>query len=160
LRTFPHWECEPCYYNRSVMMRRRNARWLALALGDVTLYLALLVFGIIRRHDAITLLGAFVAILGFTFVILARLQLGDSFTAKAEARNLITHGLYSRIRHPVYFFGVLALCGIAICLRSVYFNIYLVITIFGLLWRIHRENKVLGEKFGTAYVDYCRQTWL
>jgi protein-S-isoprenylcysteine O-methyltransferase Ste14 len=147
------------YYNQPVTMERKTVTWLALALGDITLYSALLVFGVGRRRDAFALLGAIVAMVGFAFVIVARLQLGNSFTAKAEARALITRGLYSRIRHPVYLFGVLALCGIAICLRSIYFNIYLVITILGLLWRIRRENRVLRERFGTAYADHRRQTW-
>lgn len=141
------------------MAGRKTARWLALAFGDITAYFALLVFGLISRRDALALLGALIAMVGFAMVIVARLQLGNSFIAKAEARALVTHGLYSRIRHPVYFFGVLALSGIAICLRSIYFNVYLAITISGLLWRIRRENKVLKDKFGTAYADHRRQTW-
>jgi protein-S-isoprenylcysteine O-methyltransferase Ste14 len=141
------------------MTARKTVTWLALALGDITLYSALLVLGVVWRRDAVALLGALIAINGFAFVIVARLQLGNSFTAKAEARALVARGLYSRIRHPIYFFGTFALCGIAICLRSVYFNVYLAITILGLLWRIRRENKVLREKFGTAYADHRRQTW-
>jgi protein-S-isoprenylcysteine O-methyltransferase Ste14 len=141
------------------MSGRKKAAWLALVFGDVTLYSALLMFGIIRRHDELALIGGFIAVSGFGLVILARLQLGDSFTAKAEARALVTRGLYSRIRHPVYFFGALALCGIALCLRSIYFNGYFAITILGLVWRIRRENRVLREKFGTAYADYHHQTW-
>jgi protein-S-isoprenylcysteine O-methyltransferase Ste14 len=147
------------YYNQTLMTGRKKVTWFALAFGDVTLYAALLVFGVIWRRDALALVGAFIAIIGFTLVIIARLQLGDSFTGRAEARALVTSGLYSRIRHPVYFFGVLALCGIAICLRSICFNVYLLITILGLLWRIRRENKVLREKFGMAYADHRRQTW-
>lgn len=142
------------------MTGRKTARWLALAFGDITLYLALLIYGVIWRGDSVALLGALLTIFGFTLVIIARLQLGDSFTAKAQARALVTTGLYSRIRHPVYFFGVLALCGTAICLRSVYFNIYLMIAILGLVWRIRNENNVLREKFGSAYADHRHQTWL
>jgi protein-S-isoprenylcysteine O-methyltransferase Ste14 len=95
----------------------------------------------------------------FALALLARLQLGTAFTPKAEARALVSSGLYSRIRHPVYFFGTLGLVGIAICLRSLYFNVYLAVTIVGLLWRIHREDTVLGDKFGAAYLDYRKQTW-
>jgi protein-S-isoprenylcysteine O-methyltransferase Ste14 len=141
------------------MTGRKTARWLALAFGDVAVYFAFLAFGVIRRHDELALLGAFIAISGFVLVIVARVQLGDCFTAKAEARALVAHGLYTRIRHPVYFFGVMGLCGIAICLHSIYFNVYLIITILGLLWRIRRENGVLREKFNTAYAEYRRQTW-
>lgn len=33
--------------------------------------------------------------------------------------------VYSRIRHPIYFFASLALLGAAFCLRSVYFTSHL-----------------------------------
>ena len=78
---------------------------------------------------------------------------------RPEARELVTHGLYSKIRHPVYFFSTLALVGIAICLRSVYFYPFLGIAVVGQAWRIRLEEKVLREKFGQAYLDYKGGTW-
>jgi hypothetical protein len=63
-------------------------------LRRITAYSALLAFGLMRRRDALARFGAFFAIVGFAFVIVARLPLGDSRTAKAKARALLTRGLY------------------------------------------------------------------
>jgi hypothetical protein len=48
--------------------------------------------------------------------VVARIQLGASFAAKAEARTLITVGLYSRIQNPIYLFGGLTIAGIVLYL--------------------------------------------
>jgi protein-S-isoprenylcysteine O-methyltransferase Ste14 len=130
-----------------------------LLLGDFLFYLAVFVAAVVWRWDGRCVLGSLVAVPCFALWLTAKLQLGSSFTPKAEARALVTHGLYSRIRHPIYFFASLALLGTAICLRSVVFNVYLIVTIAVQLWRIRRENRVLREKFGQEYLDYRRGTW-
>ena len=132
---------------------------LLLLLGDFLFYVALFVAAVIWRHDALCIPGAIVAVPCFALWFVAKLQLGSSFTPRAEARALVTRGLYSRIRHPIYFFASLAILGIAICLRSVYFNLYAAATVAVQLVRIRRENRVLREKFGQAYLDHRRQTW-
>jgi protein-S-isoprenylcysteine O-methyltransferase Ste14 len=132
---------------------------LPLLLGDFLFYLAVFIAAVIWRRDATCILGSAIAVPAFVLWLLAKLQLGASFTGKAEARTLVTHGLYSRIRHPIYFFASLALVGTAFCLRSVYFSVYVGITIAIQLWRIHRENRVLHEKFGQRYREYRQKTW-
>ncbi|HTS34882.1 MAG TPA: isoprenylcysteine carboxylmethyltransferase family protein [Candidatus Solibacter sp.] len=128
-------------------------------LGDFLFYVALFLFAVIWRRDSTCIVGSVIAVPAFALWFLAKLQLGSSFTPKAEARTLVTQGLYSRIRHPIYLFGTLALLGIAICLHSAYFYAYLGLTIAAQLWRIQREERVLREKFGEAYVAYRRHTW-
>jgi protein-S-isoprenylcysteine O-methyltransferase Ste14 len=130
---------------------------LILLLGDFLSYLALFVAAVAWRRDRLCILGAAVAVPSFVLWFVAKLQLGPSFTPKPEARALVTHGLYSRIRHPIYFFASLASLGIAICLRSVIFNVYLCVTIAVQLWRIRQENRVLREK--QEYLDHRRKTW-
>jgi protein-S-isoprenylcysteine O-methyltransferase Ste14 len=132
---------------------------LLLLLGDFLFYLAVFVAAVVWRRDARCILGGAVAVPAFVLWFVAKLQLGGSFTLKAEARALVTHGLYSRIRHPVYFFSTLALIGTAICLRSVYFDVYVAVTTAAQLWRIRWENKVLRETFGQDYLDYRLRTW-
>ena len=137
--------------------RPRISYWLLL--GDFVFYVALFIFAVIWRRDAGCVLGGVIAVPGFVLWFIAKLQLGSSFTARPEARELVTHGLYSRIRHPVYFFSTLALLGIAICLRSVYFYAFLGIAVAGQVWRIRLEEKVLQGTFGQAYLDYKGRTW-
>lgn len=38
-------------------------------------------------------------------LILARIELGGAFSVRPKAQALVTHGLYSRIRNPIYFLG-------------------------------------------------------
>ena len=89
----------------------------------------------------------------------ARLQLGASFSAKAEARTLVTHGLYSRIQNPIYLFASLLLCGLIVFLeRPWYLLIFCVIIPLQLL-RIRRERQVLTTAFQDDYLQYRKDTW-
>jgi len=60
--------------------------------------------------------GAGLAGVSVAMLAVARLQLGASFSVKAKASKLVTTGLYSKIRNPIYVFGALFLVGIAIVL--------------------------------------------
>jgi protein-S-isoprenylcysteine O-methyltransferase Ste14 len=144
---------------QSIMASEKRRVSLILLLGDFLFYLAVFVAAVVWRWDKWCLVGAVVAAPSFALWFAAKLQLGSSFTARAEARDLVTSGLYSRIRHPIYFFSTLAILGIAICLRSHYFNAYLLITVTLQLWRIRKEERVLRERFGEEYVEYRRRTW-
>lgn len=48
--------------------------------------------------------GAMLAVVGYSMFVTARLQLGKSFAVTPQARELVTLGLYSRIRNPIYVF--------------------------------------------------------
>jgi protein-S-isoprenylcysteine O-methyltransferase Ste14 len=56
-------------------------------------------------------IGAAIALPAFYFWMLARHQLGESFAVRAKAKKLVTHGLYSKIRNPIYLFGGLGALG-------------------------------------------------
>lgn len=127
--------------------------------GDFVFYLALFIFAVWFRRDAVCLCGSAVAVPSFVLWLIAKLQLGSSFTARAEARALVTHGLYSKIRHPIYFFSTFALIGTAICLRSRWFDFLVVVMVPLQLWRARREERVLEAGFGSAYLEYRRRTW-
>jgi protein-S-isoprenylcysteine O-methyltransferase Ste14 len=51
---------------------------------------------------------------GYVGWLIARLQIREFFTARAEARGLVTTGIYSKIRNPIYFFGMVILVGIVL----------------------------------------------
>jgi len=56
--------------------------------------------------------GLVLLIPSLILVTVVRFQLGNSFSIAPEARALVTHGLYSRIRNPVYVFGTLVILGL------------------------------------------------
>jgi protein-S-isoprenylcysteine O-methyltransferase Ste14 len=104
-------------------------------------------------------LGLCLMLTGFPLWLLAHVQLGTSFTAKAEARSLVTHGLYGKIRNPIYLFGSMAIIGILLFLGRSYLLVIFVVLIPVQLFRMAKETKVLEEKFGDEYRNYRRATW-
>jgi protein-S-isoprenylcysteine O-methyltransferase Ste14 len=104
-------------------------------------------------------LGVCLMLTGFPLWILAHVQLGSSFTARAEARTLVTHGLYSKIRNPIYVFGSIAIAGILLFLGQPYL-LLIFVALIPLQWfRMGKESKVLEAKFGDEYRNYRRATW-
>lgn len=103
--------------------------------------------------------GTVLAIVGISLVGLARYQLGASFSVAAKARQLVTSGIYSKIRNPIYIFGLVTLTGVALVLQEPAFWIFLVIVVILQTVRARQESKVLEAAFGEQYRDYRRKTW-
>jgi protein-S-isoprenylcysteine O-methyltransferase Ste14 len=103
--------------------------------------------------------GAAIAIPAFCLWALARLQLGKSFAISAQARELVTHGLYSKIQNPVYVFGTILIAGVIVYLGRPAFFLLLLILIPVQWFRVREERRVLEEKFGDAYRGYRKHTW-
>jgi protein-S-isoprenylcysteine O-methyltransferase Ste14 len=107
-----------------------------------------------------TIAGVALAAIAFVLMVLSRVQLGKSFTVTPKATDLVTHGLYSRLRHPMYVFLDLTLCGIALALHRWYVLLPLVILLPLQMRNARRESALLREKFGERYEKYRRATWL
>jgi protein-S-isoprenylcysteine O-methyltransferase Ste14 len=103
--------------------------------------------------------GAILALLGYVLVTVARIQLGNSFAVRPEAKELVTHGFYARIRNPMYVFLDIMLLGIFLVLKAYWFLIALTILAAMQVIQSRREAKVLEGKFGQRYLDYRNQTW-
>jgi len=90
---------------------------------------------------------------------LARIQLGRAFSVKAKASTLVTTGLYSRIRNPIYIFGGVGIAGIFLWVNMPWLLLILVVLIPMQVLRSRKEACVLEEKFGAEYVEYKKKTW-
>ena len=72
--------------------------------------------------------GAVLAVVGFCLWTVARFQLGASFSVSAQARHLVTKGLYSKIRNPIYVFGSFVMIGVILMVgKPVWLLIFVVI---------------------------------
>ncbi|MFI5251957.1 MAG: methyltransferase family protein [Bacteroidota bacterium] len=109
--------------------------------------------------DMYRIIGLVIVIPSFLLLIIARIQLGGSFSLRAQADQLVTSGLYSKIRHPIYFFGLIYISGWAFCLKTFYIILLAVLVLIMQIRRSRKEEKVLEEKFGKAYTDYKQTTW-
>ena len=89
----------------------------------------------------------------------ARWQLGEAFSVTAQARQLVTQGLYSKFRHPIYIFGTLAFLFIVLALQGWPALFIWAIVILIQVSRVRREEQVLAETFGAEYTAYRSSTW-
>ena len=103
--------------------------------------------------------GTALAALGISLIGVARYQLGKSFSVRAEAHHLVTTGLYSKIRNPIYVFGIVMLFGLTLVLQVRMMWVLLVVAVVAQTIRARREARVLEGAFGDAYRDYRRKTW-
>jgi protein-S-isoprenylcysteine O-methyltransferase Ste14 len=104
-------------------------------------------------------IGTVLVVVGLSFIGVARYQLGRSFSIKAEAHKLVTTGIYSRIRNPIYVFGMVMITGMILILGRPEGWLVLAAAIVGQTIRARREAGVLEAAFGDAYREYRRKTW-
>ena len=104
-------------------------------------------------------MGAALMLVGISGIATARCQLGRSFAIRAEAHQLVTHGIYSKIRNPIYVFGAVMIAGFLLVLHRPIYWLFLVALVILQVLRAHREAKVLEAAFGDAYREYRRKTW-
>jgi protein-S-isoprenylcysteine O-methyltransferase Ste14 len=103
--------------------------------------------------------GAALAAVSIALLVTARLQLGAAFSVKAKASKLVTTGLYSRIRNPIYVFGAVGLVGVAIVLENWILLAVVVVLVPLQRFRARKEEAVLAEAFGEEYARYKAGTW-
>ncbi|MBZ5547629.1 MAG: isoprenylcysteine carboxylmethyltransferase family protein [Acidobacteriia bacterium] len=131
--------------------------WLPLALGLCALYFVF-VYGP-GPHEAVRWVGLTLCLVGLNGVILARYTLGRSFSITAKAVALVTTGIYSRIRNPIYVSSVIFILGLMVMMRRPVLALVLVIIVPMQIIRARREARVLEAKFGDAYREYRERTW-
>lgn len=132
--------------------------WLSILAAAVAFGLVAFTFAD-RSWPARQILGLAIAIPAFCLWVLARVQLRKSFAVTAQAKELVTHGLYSRLQNPVYVFGALLIAGLIVLSGQPRFFLLFLILI-PLQWvRIRNERRALEERFGEVYRDYRRRTW-
>ena len=128
---------------------------------DIPAYLGFYAYALWKHRPGVQyIVGMAVATLGFTLWLVARAQLGTSFTVKPEARRLVTTGLYSKIRNPIYFFNLVGTIGMFMAMHWYYVGGIVVILATAFQWqRAKAEAAVLEAAFGDAYRRYRAQTW-
>jgi protein-S-isoprenylcysteine O-methyltransferase Ste14 len=103
--------------------------------------------------------GVLLGVPCMALAFLAQYQLGKSFSITPQARELVTHGLYSRIRNPKYVFGLLGLLGLILYFQRLQWLWVFLLLVPLQFFRARKEAEVLSAKFGEAYLEYRRKTW-
>lgn len=124
------------------------------------IYLAFFVFvALAGPHSTLSYVALCLSLVCAILWFIARWQLGDAFTVTARARQLVTQGLYSKIRHPIYIFGTMAFLFVVLALQGWPGLIIWVVVILIQVIRVGREERVLAETFGERYTAYRSKTW-
>ncbi len=128
--------------------------------STVVLSVSLLLTPKYKAYDDYTLLrvvGGVAALMGLVISMWAQAQLGRQWVAGVHLRKghqLITTGLYSRVRHPLYSGMLVSAVGIgAVTLDWLYF-VSVLLFVGAYLSRIPAEEHLLQKKFRRKYDDY------
>lgn len=105
------------------------------------------------------IIGSCLLLLVIAWVCIARLQLGRSFSVTPQARQLVTTGIYARIRNPIYLASPFLLIGLALLTAQWWPMLLMVVVVPLQIVRAHREAKILRAAFGAEYDRYRARTW-
>ncbi len=104
--------------------------------------------------------GVFLCYLGLAVFALALHAFGRAWRIGIDEKNsnqLVTSGIFSLSRNPIFLFMHLYFLGIALIYPSLFFWLAFAIEIVSIHLQILREEKFLRLKFGAEYQDYCSQ---
>ncbi len=107
------------------------------------------------------LIGVTLAASGFVIYILALIALGDSWRMGIDYKTqgkLVTAGIYSVSRNPIYVFLDLYFSGTFLINGTLIFLIFAVLAGVTLHYQIRAEEKFLVKTYGLAYKEYCGRT--
>jgi len=107
-------------------------------------------------------IGLFCLIAGLWFFYRSHADLGQNWSLSLEileGHKLVTHGVYERIRHPMYTANFLQAIAQALLLSnwiagpSCFVAFFLLFTL-----RVGGEERMMSEKFGEDYAHYKSRT--
>ena len=109
------------------------------------------------RFSTPNLIGFTLIVLGYTVAFIALFTLWHNYSSTLvirENHQLITHGIYRYVRHPIYLGVLLVVFGIPVSVSSLFGFLIMVILFPIFLIRIRIEENLLLAKFGETYQKY------
>ncbi len=134
----------------------------SLLLPMVYLFTPLLSFANYELPDAVRCVGLFLMTAGLWLFWRSHVDLGANWSPTLETRKgheVIRHGVYRRIRHPMYAAIWLVSFGQALMLNN-WLAGWSVVVAFALMYftRVPQEEKMMLDHFGDDYRNYMSQT--
>jgi protein-S-isoprenylcysteine O-methyltransferase Ste14 len=118
--------------------------------------------GVISFSDPIKYFGVAIFLSGYAIRSLATRTLKRQYSYYVtiqEHHQLITSGIYSMIRHPVYLGTILAVVGMFLVF-STWFGLAFVFVYTGILvHRMSQEEQLLFKYFGSVYQEYSAKSF-
>ena len=126
-------------FRHYLLSQNYGTKYLLIAVGIVWLVLSgTMRFAIHKRLNVATLLGL------------------PEIAPNRFPRQLITDGIYGRVRHPRYVQLVVALLGYTLIANYLAAYLILALWVAAIYVIVLLEENELRDHFGAAYEDYCR----
>jgi protein-S-isoprenylcysteine O-methyltransferase Ste14 len=112
------------------------------------------------RSQAIQIVGVAMVVLGLIIAVLARRMLASNWSSHIDLKKgheLITTGIYSVVRHPIYTGILLMTLGTSLFKGTVGLLIFFLIMLAFMLFKIKEEEELLMEHFPEEYPGYKRR---
>ncbi len=113
-------------------------------------------------QSPMNVVGALIFIIGLIITVNAQMTLKLNYSSTLrirEGHQLITHGIYKHVRHPVYSGVILRAFAIPIYTTSLLGFLFALAAIPLFNYRIGVEEKMLIKEFGDEYLEYTKATW-
>jgi len=109
------------------------------------------------RLGALVVALACIPAIGWVFTSIGG-NISETVLTKAN-HQLVMHGPYHWIRHPLYTFGLLTFCAVSLVAANWFMLFATLIGALAIITLvIPREEARLIDKFGLAYMDYRKHT--
>lgn len=118
--------------------------------------------GLLPLSDGFRYLGVIIFLSGYGIRAIAAKRLKRQFSYLVtiqENHQLITSGIYSRIRHPVYLGSILAVFGLVLIFPTTWGIVFAVLFTAILAHRMSLEEKLLLKYFGSVYQEYSSKSF-
>lgn len=140
------------------------AAWLTLpwlALGRVAGFLALPAFATADAFTLLRFIAALVALAALYGSVRSWRQMGRHWTmavTRDETSILLTGGMFSRIRHPIYALSILLMLATLVVVPTAPMLAVAIIHVVLMSLKARNEEHFLLAAHGEAYARYCRST--
>ena len=115
------------------------------------------------QQNWIYFIGLIINITGLFIWWSAKITLAENWDAgyaQPKIKKLVTRGIYSKIRHPLYLGINLTLIGLSLIHLNIFLIIPSVIIVIYFFWRMKIETNFLIKTLGKEYLNYKKKTWI
>lgn len=112
------------------------------------------------ESEMLSWIGVILCLLAYLMFLFSMISFGKSFRVGIDKENpdkLVTSGMFSISRNPLYTAFILLFLGIFLVMP----NWILLLYVFAGFWRINQqviqEEAALTEIYGQEYLDYCKK---
>lgn len=81
----------------------------------------------------------------------------EAYKNSYATSGLVTHGIYKRMRHPMYVGDIVLFLGLAVFFPMMWVWVTVTVSISIFFWFMSIENAVLRERFGRSFSAYKKR---